>query len=107
MVTNTTLHWYTLQEANSTATDLALLLYKDYVRRWLLKLHGYECQEAEGEFMLAFFNPIPAIQFCLQVIPLRFEKVSDPRSSELDPAALRQHARLLLFPSMPCTSASR
>lgn len=55
------------QEANSTATDLALLLYKDYVRRWLLKLHGYECQEAEGEFMLAFFNPIPAIQFCLQV----------------------------------------
>ena len=60
-------HLLHMQEANSTATDLALLLYKDYVRRWLLKLHGYECQEAEGEFMLAFFSPVPAIQFCLQV----------------------------------------
>ena len=59
-----------LQEANSTATDLALLLYKDYVRRWLLKLHGYECQETEGEFMLAFFSPISAIMFCIQVQPV-------------------------------------
>ena len=56
-----------VQEANSSATDLALLLFKDYVRRWLMNTHGYECQEAEGEFMLAFSSPLPAVQFCLLV----------------------------------------
>ena len=79
-----------LQEANSAATDLALLLYKDYVRRWLLKLHGYECQEAEGNFMLAFFSPIPAIKFCIQVGPLMQPEAPCINISIL---LLRQHKR--------------
>lgn len=55
------------QEVNGAATDLALLLFKDYVRRWLMKTQGYECQEAEGEFMLAFTSPLLAVHFCLLV----------------------------------------
>lgn len=46
---------------------MALMLYQDYVRRWLLKLSGYECQQADGEFMLAFDVPINAVKFCLAV----------------------------------------
>ena len=59
----------TAQEADPAATDLALLLYKDYVRRWLLRTHGYECQEDNGVFMLAFSSALPAVQFCLLVCP--------------------------------------
>ena len=29
---------------------------------------GYECQEADGDFMLVFANPVEAVNFCLQVI---------------------------------------
>ena len=28
---------------------------------------GYECQEADGDFMLVFENPVNAINFCLAV----------------------------------------
>lgn len=30
-------------------------------------LAGYECQEADGDFMLVFENPVQAVNFCLQV----------------------------------------
>ena len=58
-----------VQEYNLTAAELALMLYQDYVRRWLLKMSGYECQQADGEFMLAFASPVNAVQFCLLVTP--------------------------------------
>ena len=43
------------------------MMYQDYIRRWLLKMSGYECQQADGEFMLAFASPVNAVQFCLVV----------------------------------------
>lgn len=49
------------------AAELAVMLYQDYVRRWLLKMSGYECQQADGGFMLAFASPLNAIHFCLVV----------------------------------------
>ncbi|KAK9791857.1 hypothetical protein WJX73_005571 [Symbiochloris irregularis] len=56
-----------MKEASATAAEMALMLYQDYVRRWLLKLSGYECQQADGEFMLAFDMPVNAVKFCLAV----------------------------------------
>lgn len=35
------------------------------VARELLRKHnGYECQELQGDFMLAFFNPVSAVMWC-------------------------------------------
>lgn len=42
-------------------------MYRDRVRQCLRRLSGYECQEGEGEFMLAFHSLLAALQFCLQV----------------------------------------
>ena len=33
-----------LQEANEQAAELALAMFREKVRRWLAKMHGYECQ---------------------------------------------------------------
>eukprot|EP00891_Asterochloris_glomerata_P005056 jgi/Astpho2/5056/fgenesh1_pg.00071_%23_35_t len=44
-----------------------LVLYRDVVRRVLQHTAGYEAQESEGTFMLAFPRPMKAIQFCLLV----------------------------------------
>ncbi len=30
---------------------------------------GYECQEADGDFMLVFEGPVQAVNFCVQVSP--------------------------------------
>ena len=46
-----------------------MTLYKDVVRRLLITTEGYECQEAEGNFMLVFHKPMKAVQFCLLVRP--------------------------------------
>ena len=51
------------------AAEVALMMYQDYMRRWMLKMSGYECQQADGEFMLAFASPVNAVQFCLVVSP--------------------------------------
>lgn len=56
-----------MQEKDPLAAGLALSLYRHHVRQVLAAQHGYECQEAEGEFMLAFATPLTAVQFCLQV----------------------------------------
>ena len=55
------------QEHNLTAADQALSIYRERVRQCLGSAHGYECQEAEGDFMLAFQHPIQALQFCIQL----------------------------------------
>lgn len=44
-----------------------MTLYRDVVRRLLKVTQGYECQEADGNFMLAFHQPVKALQFCLLV----------------------------------------
>ncbi|KAK9802596.1 hypothetical protein WJX73_010556 [Symbiochloris irregularis] len=56
-----------MKEANNMATEHALSMYRDQVRRCLSRMQGYECQEADGEFMLAFTQPLLAVQFCLLV----------------------------------------
>ena len=58
---------YALQAQGDVAAEHAMTLYKDVVRRLLRTTEGYECQEAEGNFMLAFHKPVKAVQFCLLV----------------------------------------
>ena len=47
--------------------ELALNLYRDCLRKVLTQRGGYECQETEGSFMLAFYNCTDAVQFCVLV----------------------------------------
>ena len=56
-----------LQAQSDIAVDHAMTLYRDVVRRLLKVTQGYECQEADGNFMLAFHQPVKALQFCLLV----------------------------------------
>lgn len=49
------------------AAEHGMTLYRDVIRRLLRSTEGYECQEAEGNFMLVFHCPVRAVQFCLQV----------------------------------------
>ncbi len=55
------------QERDADAANSALLIYLACVRKLLRRFSGYECQEADGSFMLAFKNPTDAILFCLMV----------------------------------------
>lgn len=57
-----------LQAESDVAAEHAMTLYRDVIRRLLRTTQGYECQEAEGNFMLAFHKPITAVQFCLLVM---------------------------------------
>ncbi len=50
---------------NPVAADTALQLYSDCVRWLLLVAGGYECQEAEGTFMIAFASADAALEWCL------------------------------------------
>ena len=42
-------------------------MFRYKVRRALRDQQGYECQEADGDFMLAFSSPCDAVRFCLLV----------------------------------------
>ena len=57
------------QAANDAATELALTHYRDCIRSCLNSSSGYECQEADGDFMLAFANNNDAVIFSLMVLP--------------------------------------
>ena len=59
-----------LQAQSDIAVEHAMTLYRDVVRRLLKVTQGYECQEADGNFMLAFHQPVKALQFCLLVCTL-------------------------------------
>jgi hypothetical protein len=52
---------------NREAAELAAQLYSDCVRWLLLAAGGYECQEAEGSFMVAFTAADAALEWCLMV----------------------------------------
>lgn len=56
-----------LQALDEAVLQKILVLYRDVVRRVLQHTAGYEAQESEGTFMLAFPRPMKAIQFCLLV----------------------------------------
>lgn len=58
---------HVLQAQGDVAAEHAMTLYRDVIRRLLRTTDGYECQEAEGSFMLAFHKPTKAVQFCLLV----------------------------------------
>lgn len=52
-------------QEHAAASATLLALYLACVRRQLKRSRGYECQEADGTFMLAFCHPADAVQFCL------------------------------------------
>ncbi|GIL59669.1 hypothetical protein Vafri_14400, partial [Volvox africanus] len=47
--------------------------YNDCVRRSLLACNGYECQEQEGNYMIAFAKPSEALEWCLMLQELMME----------------------------------
>jgi hypothetical protein len=54
-------------DVNRQAAETALELYSDCMRWLLLVGGGYECQESEGTFMMAFSGAGVAIEWCLMV----------------------------------------
>ena len=56
-----------MQERDIDAANSALLIYLACTRKLLRLFNGYECQEADGSFMLAFKAPIDSLLFCLMV----------------------------------------
>lgn len=56
-----------MQTSDLAASEEALVMFRYKVRRALRDPQGYECQEADGDFMLAFSTPADAIRFCLTV----------------------------------------
>ena len=56
-----------MQATDLGATEEALVMFRYKVRRALRDQQGYECQEADGDFMLAFTTPADAVRFCLSV----------------------------------------
>ena len=56
-----------MRESNQAMAELALNLYRECLRKVLTQRGGYECQETEGSFMLAFYNCTDAVQFCVLV----------------------------------------
>ncbi|DBB03723.1 TPA: hypothetical protein ACH3X3_011034 [Trebouxia sp. C0006] len=56
-----------MRAQGEVAAEHGMTLYRDVIRRLLRSTEGYECQEAEGNFMLVFHCPMRAVQFCLQV----------------------------------------
>lgn len=58
-----------MQGTSAHATEQALDQYRTIVRHCLACMHGYECQEADGEFMLAFHCGAHAANFCLMARP--------------------------------------
>ena len=57
-----------LQEKSHDAASSSLLIYQACVRKLLRRFNGYECQEADGSFMVVFKYPSDAAFFCLMVI---------------------------------------
>ncbi|KAL0031937.1 hypothetical protein WJX79_006910 [Trebouxia sp. C0005] len=62
-----------MKAADLAATEEALVMFRYKVRRALRDQQGYECQEADGDFMLAFSSPCDAARFCLSVQQLLLE----------------------------------
>ena len=54
-------------QANKDAAELGNNMYSDCVRWLLLAAGGYECQESEGTFMVAFASAEAALEWCLMV----------------------------------------
>ena len=65
-----------LQASDLAATEEALVMFRYKVRRALRDQQGYECQEANGDFMLAFGSPCDAVRFCLSVSQLCLSHLS-------------------------------
>ena len=60
--------WLPMQEAATIDRQLASVAlgqFKSCVRTTLLLCDGYECQETEGAFLIAFSSPRAALEWAL------------------------------------------
>ena len=77
----------TVQEADERAAEQALMMYRDKVRRWLSKMHGYECQASPLQ-AVGSIAPQPSS------LPCSVPKAADhlgPPSFRPPPPSARQH----------------
>eukprot|EP00798_Chlamydomonas_sp_ICE-L_P026740 gene26740-4306_t len=71
-----TLVFCTLQgmvESNRELAPKVLSLYSTIIRRSLLATGGYECQEQQGSYMIAFHSSTDALEWCLMVQEIIYE----------------------------------
>ena len=52
---------------HEAAANLMLEMYNTTVRKSLLAVGGYECQELDGAFMIAFNDASDAMEWCLML----------------------------------------
>ncbi len=86
-----------LQAADLAATEEALVMFRYKVRRALRDQQGYECQEADGDFMLAFSSPCDAARFCLSVSQLCLSHLSRQATACLSNQEVGAHHVLLVI----------
>ncbi|GAX75845.1 hypothetical protein CEUSTIGMA_g3288.t1 [Chlamydomonas eustigma] len=78
-----------MRSINGLLARQVLNVYTDTIRRSLMIMGGYECQELEGAFMIAFEVAEDAVEWCLMVqelvmeVPWASEVLSLPDSSEI------------------------
>lgn len=59
-----------VQVINAAAAEKILIAYRDKLQHLLTQCGGYQCQEVEGDCMLAFADAAQAVLFCLLVSSL-------------------------------------
>lgn len=59
--------------ADKVGSEEALMVYNDCIRRTLVYFSGYECQEQEGAFMIAFSEPQLAMEWAMMVQEIMLE----------------------------------
>ncbi|KAG1674923.1 hypothetical protein FOA52_014716 [Chlamydomonas sp. UWO 241] len=62
-----------MRNASPNVARDVLDMYTATIRRSLLVMGGYECQEAEGGFMIVFTRPADALEWCLLVQEIMME----------------------------------
>eukprot|EP00798_Chlamydomonas_sp_ICE-L_P011056 gene11056-18662_t len=60
-------------EYNRELAQQVLSLYNTIIRRSLLATGGYECQEQQGSYMIAFQSSTDALEWCLMVQEIIYE----------------------------------
>lgn len=71
---------------NLEVAEASMEQYLDTVRRALTACDGYECQEQDGALMIAFSDPLKAVEWCLLVQESLMQVDWDPRLLEIKAA---------------------
>ncbi|KAK9862515.1 hypothetical protein WJX84_006776 [Apatococcus fuscideae] len=77
-------HMDVLKGFHPRETNGLLFTYRACIRDTLAAKHGYECQEADGDFMLVFETSVNALNFCLAAQDALLQVHWEPEILQLD-----------------------